>query len=159
MKRLRRLYSVVAVAAFAISMIVLPASAATAPATTLCIGTLTFTSPGLSGTRQAFSWSLNTLCDAVSSDGAEQFDLNASGIGTGSCDWSSAAGGSGTLSRSSQSVGLTNIGWEGGRSVLLVTGNHDAGGAGTFAAEVEAQDGAYCSPQDRFEVVMVAEFA
>lgn len=166
MSKLQKVFSVAAAAVLALSMMILPAQAATGPSVGICQGTATV-SPGLYfpgvGDSQTFTWELDTTCTAVSQDGVETFALQASGTATGWCGRSVGSGGSGTLSNSSQTITLSNIGWESVGSVLLVTGNHDGPGSATntFAAEVEAQGGADCagSGATSFEVVVVAEFA
>lgn len=159
MKRLKRISSVVAVAAFALSMMVLPAQAATTPGTATCTGTAKVT-PGLYfpgvGPSQDFAWELHTTCTVVSSDGVETLALDASGTATGYCGRSTGAGGSGSLG----DIALSGIGWESVGSVLIVSGSHDGGGAGTFVAEVDAIGGQPCATTGAtdFEVVVEAEF-
>lgn len=161
MKRLKKIYSVAAVAALAMAMMILPAQAATVPGTATCTGTATV-DPGLFfpgiGPSQTFTWELETTCTVVSADGVETLSLNASGTGTGFCGRSTASGGSGTLG----SFTLSNIGWQSAGSVLVVTGSHNGGGAGTFVAEVDAIGGSACAGPGGatdFDVVIEAEFA
>lgn len=166
MWKLKKVFSVAAAAALALSMMILPAQAATTPGAANCVGQATV-SPGLffpTGEERTFDWELQTTCTIVSSEGVETVNLDASGTGTGWCGRSVAAGGSGTLSNpiTGQTVNLADIGWESVGSVLLVTGSHDNGGEGTFAAVVEAQGGADCASPDgatSFDVVIQATFA
>jgi hypothetical protein len=162
----RRYLSLLAATTVALGASLLPASAVAPPGTATCTGTATVT-PGLffptHGPSQTFSWELITTCDVVSADGTEvAVGLAASGTGEGWCGRSVAPapgepGGTGTLG----DVALSDIGWESAGSVLLVTGTHDGGGLGTFAAEVDAFGGEKCasSGATEFEVVIEAEFA
>lgn len=162
MNRLKKMYSVIAVAVFALGMVGVPAQAATSPSVGVCEGTLTV-SPGLgSPILVDFTWQLEATCTVVSGDGVEIMGLGAGGSGTGTCGWSTASGGSGTLSSGSQTIALANVGWTGaGHRTLLVSGNHDAGGLGSYVAEVATQGGAACltTGATDFTVMIVAELA
>lgn len=168
MKKLHKMFSVAAAAALALSMMILPAHGATAPATGTCEGTASV-SPGLFfpgvGPSQDFSWSLSTECTVVSGDGVETLLLEATGTGTGFCGQSTAQGGEGTLTdpETGQTIDLWDIGWESAASVLLVSGSHNGPGTVTnsFQAQVMAQGGEDCagSGATDFVVVIVAEFS
>lgn len=164
MNRLKKMYSVIAVAVFALGMIVVPAQAASGPAAAgVCTGVATV-DPGLHlpPDSKTFTWTLETECTVVSSDGVETLHLSASGTGTGACGLSTASGGSGTLSSSTQTVTLSNIGWVSAGSMLLVSGNHDTPGTtGSFQAQVNAQGGPACLDDGgatAFTVTVVGEF-
>jgi hypothetical protein len=161
MKRLKRLYSITAVAVFALAVTVLPANAVTAPGSATCTG-VAEVSPGIFapgfGPSQEFDWSLTTTCTTVSGDLVEQnVPLNASGTAVGFCGQSTGLSGSGSLG----DVELSGITWTSGGTVLIVTGSHNGGGAGTFEATVEANGGEDCTGvgATKFEVVIESVFA
>jgi hypothetical protein len=161
----RRFAALVLALLGAILMTASPAHAATVPFTATCSGTATATPgiffPGV-GPSQTFTWTLETECEVVSSDGVEIFALSAGGTATGFCGWSTITGGSGTLSSSAgQTISLSNIGGESAGSVKVVSGSHDAGGQGVFVAVVHAEGGASCATgggATDFTVTVVAVF-